>query len=297
MKKFGLNPLKSGYGNFYKSRQYPNVYNEFATAAFKLINYFSDKFDFSQTPVPGIDLIFDYSDSLWRQDWSYKCLELFMKALVEQNSLGGGFLVSKSVQDEWRVSPSDGLNSLSALLIQQSRDHTFKSYLTYRNLAGGYVAGEDTSDWDDLTNIESAVRQSLQSVYLHVEDIDLLIGLLAETPIPDAATGKTQGHIIAQQFSQLKFSDKYYFENGEDYKNRFTEDQLDSIRSYTISKLQCNNIKNPASPFVGSPVDFTKNGFLVKNANIPGSPLNSAIECQSLPDLDLDLWKEFVSYY
>ena len=94
MKKFDLNPLKSGHGSFYNNYLYPNVYNELNVA--KLINYYAD-----QITLVG-DQTFKFSDTLFRQDLSYQNLELFMKAMVEQRSMRGGFAVSDSLLNNFR---------------------------------------------------------------------------------------------------------------------------------------------------------------------------------------------------
>ena len=101
--------------------------------------------------------------------------------------------------------------------------------------------------------------------------------------------------IIAKQFNKLKFADAYYFENGEDTKNRFTLKQLDSIRKYTVAKLQCNNINNQHTQ--GNSEDlivFTSYGFLVEYESSPGlnPESNLKIDCSKLDDIMFDLWKE-----
>lgn len=51
----------------------------------------------------------------------------------------------------------------------------------------------------------------LQTVYQSVADIDLYIGGVTEKQMPGAAVGPTFGYIIANQFQNLKVSDRFFY--------------------------------------------------------------------------------------
>jgi len=51
------------------------------------------------------------------------------------------------------------------------------------------------------------------SCFSDVNDIDLFTGALAETPLKGAVVGPTIGCILAHQFSSLRKSDRFWYEN------------------------------------------------------------------------------------
>ena len=96
MKTFKLNSLKAGHGYFYNDRLYANIYNEFATAAFPLVNY-----------LPNT-VIYDYygnelflSQTYWRQDLTYKEFHELIFALVTNKANIGGFSVATSIINKY----------------------------------------------------------------------------------------------------------------------------------------------------------------------------------------------------
>ena len=83
--------------------------------------------------------------------------------------------------------------------------------------------------------------------------------------------------IIAKQFRDLKFGDRFQFETSKKML-RFTKEQLDSIRSVTMSRILCNNVH----------IDFLqKQAFYVANPE-----WNPLVSCDDPPELDLSLWQE-----
>ena len=51
----------------------------------------------------------------------------------------------------------------------------------------------------------------MKSVYESVYDIDLFIGGVTEYPMPDAALGPTFANIFAYQFSNLRRTDRFFY--------------------------------------------------------------------------------------
>jgi peroxidase len=80
---------------------------------------------------------------------------------------------------------------------------------------------------------------------------------------------------VAKQFRDLKFGDRFYFENDL-ADTKFSLEQLQSIRSVTVSRLLCDNLD----------IDFVqKYAFFV--ANKDWNPLTL---CKDIPELNLNLW-------
>ena len=81
--------------------------------------------------------------------------------------------------------------------------------------------------------------------------------------------------IIARQFHDLKFGDRFYYENGESKQTRFNREQLNEIRKASIAKIYCNNLGLE---------------YIQKNAFYRKSDTNPIVDCSTIPDIDLSLW-------
>jgi len=95
--------------------------------------------------------------------------------------------------------------------------------------------------FDDLgVEIPPRLIQKLKKIYLHVDDIDLFSGGLAETAVHGGVVGPTFACIIAKQFQVLRKCDRFWYENEEPL-TRFTAAQLAEIRKSSLAKLICDN--------------------------------------------------------
>jgi peroxidase len=122
---------------------------------------------------------------------------------------------------------------LAAINIQRGRDHGLPSYTSWRIPCGL----SQILDWEDLENIvgpNSANR--IQQAYKHVNDIDLFVGGLAERPVVGGLVGPTFACIIAQQFSNLRKGDRFWYENSG-FESSFTPAQLQSLRQVSLSQV------------------------------------------------------------
>ena len=109
-----------------------------------------------------------------------------------------------------------------------------------------------------------------------VGDVDLFSGALAERPLKGAIVGPTLGCILAHQFSALRKSDRFWYENDVP-PSSFTKEQLQEIRKTTLSGLICANMERsqsmPPKAFLGT-----------------DSFLNSPIPCSLIPSMSLTPW-------
>lgn len=116
--------------------------------------------------------------------------------------------VSVNVADDVRR-PSDGLDRIVEIVLR-GRDHGLPSYTAWRQFCG-LSTPRNFSDLGDI--VSSTNIALLGNVYEHVDDIDLFTGALAETPLKGAVVGPTMGCILAHQFSLLRKSDRFWYEN------------------------------------------------------------------------------------
>lgn len=127
---------------------------------------------------------------------------------------------------------------LAAINIQRGRDHGIASYTSWRHPCGL----SPIQNWDDLSKVvgvESARRISF--AYKSVHDIDLFVGGISEKPVVGGIVGPTFACIIAQQFSNLRKGDRFWYENPN-LPNSFTLAQLNSLRRVTFSQVLCRSI-------------------------------------------------------
>lgn len=127
---------------------------------------------------------------------------------------------------------------LAAINIQRGRDHGLPAYTQWREPCGL----TPIIDWNDLERVvgpKSAER--LQHAYKSVDDIDLFVGGLAERPVVGGLVGPVFACIIAQQFSNLRKGDRFWYEN-DDFESSFTPAQLQSIRQVNFAQIVCRSL-------------------------------------------------------
>lgn len=86
----------------------------------------------------------------------------------------------------------------------------------------------------------------------NLDDVDLFTGGLAETPVPGGVVGPTFSCIIGQQFHNIKFGDRFWYQNtqhegaftlGElrtrlDHRNAHSHKQLEQARARIRASMQ-----------------------------------------------------------
>ncbi|XP_050396824.1 myeloperoxidase-like [Patella vulgata] len=93
---------------------------------------------------------------------------------------------------------------LPAINIQRGRDHGLAPYNEYRKFCGLRPIRFDGS---------TAQVRDLARTYGDPGDVDLYIGGMTERAVRDGVVGPTFACIIAHQFYNIKYGDRYWFEN------------------------------------------------------------------------------------
>ena len=84
--------------------------------------------------------------------------------------------------------------------------------------------------------------------------------------------------IIGSQFRDLKFGDRFYYENGHDKATRFELSQLSEIKKNTMARVICDNL------------DLIN--IIQKKAFLPTNKLdNQFVKCATLKKMDMTKWK------
>ena len=103
-----------------------------------------------------------------------------------------------------------GVDKIAAI-IQTGRDHGLPTYTQVRE----YCGLPAIHNFNELNNtVDDEIISLLRSVYNHQDDVDLVVGGLAERPLSGAVVGPTFGCLLGQQFQILKKGDRFWYENN-----------------------------------------------------------------------------------
>ena len=221
----------------YDSSIKANIYNEFSSAAYRLghseigetlvrLNENGQEVDEGSIALrngffSGIQLLKSQND-----------IDPFLRGLAQQRHQAIDVQVVEDLRNFLFGQPGQGGFDLISLNIQRGRDTGLSSYNDTRQALGLNRISEFSQITDD-TNLQ----ESLQSAYASIDDIDLWVGGMAETPLTAQGSqlGELFSKIVAKQFNELRAGDRFWYQN---YLNR---DELDFIKDVTLSKVIKNN--------------------------------------------------------
>ncbi|GFO02366.1 chorion peroxidase [Plakobranchus ocellatus] len=259
----GLNP--HGVTFKYNSSIDPTLTNVFATAAYRF----------------GHSLV---SDSLTIAGREVEIGDLYMRPKFVLNSLRPlvEALIAEPAQrvDRWYTTgltnrlfempnkPKSGFD-LAARNIQRGRDHGLAPYNVWREHYG-------LSRITSFNQLPQRSFQRFSRVYASVDDIDLYTGGLTELPAGGRGrVGELFSRIMAQQFSALKFGDRFWYENKQSTgAATFTERQIRQLSRIPLSRVLCDTIPG---------LDKVQAATMRATDST-----NSKVTCSSLFDLDIE---------
>jgi RHS repeat-associated protein len=148
--------------------------------------------------------------------------------------------------------PGAGGIDLAAVDIERGRDLGLPDY----NQARIDFGLAPVTSFADITS-DIAVQAALEQLYGSVDNIDVIVGGLAEDKAPGAMVGSLFQRVLADQFARLRDGDRLWYENGQ-----FTATELNKIRTTTLSGLITRNTSISDLP-----------GYLFsKDSDIPNAP-------------------------
>ncbi|XP_036323381.1 peroxidase, partial [Rhagoletis pomonella] len=256
---FDLELLSSGFYQGYDPKTNPTVANSFAAAAFR----------FGHSLVQNSYMRCDRFHNFMRNNVSLHeefqrgdigspgSLHRLLRGLVNQRALKRDEFITPELTNHLFQTPGFpfGLD-LAAINIQRGRDHGVPPYTSWRVPCGL----TPINSWEDFANVvgpQSAQR--ISHAYRSVHDIDLFVGGIAERPVVGGLVGPTFACIIAQQFSNSRKGDRFWYENGG-FENSFTPAQLQSIRQVSLAQVLCRTVGGGTmQPHVFLPTDIAGN--------------------------------------
>ncbi|TDF35841.1 peroxiredoxin [Alteromonadaceae bacterium M269] len=130
--------------------------------------------------------------------------------------------------------PGQGGLDLPSLNIQRGRDHGLSSYNDTREAMGL----TRITEFSEIT-ADAELAQALQDTYGSVDDIDLWIGGLAETPLAeqDSQLGELFTTMLSRQFTALRDGDRFW------HTRDLNKLEKRLVKGITLSKVIKNNTR------------------------------------------------------
>ena len=256
----------------YDPRVIPNVPNAFAAAALRFghsqIRPFLDRLDENFQPAGPLNLV-DAFFNPQQYNLSWGTDRLLRGMLSRPARRVNEFVNSILTTRLFETNGSRGMD-LASLNIQRGRDHGLPPYSTWKRWAQ-----RECNVSSDFANQLTFVR--FLQTYGSLETVDLWVGGLAEKKLPGSLLGATFACIFAKTFGPIRHGDRFYYENADPKTAVFTAEQRATIESTSLSRIICDNADNIQ--------EIQPNAFLTNQARV---------SCSSLPELDLNAWKESV---
>ncbi|XP_030764451.1 uncharacterized protein LOC115888752 [Sitophilus oryzae] len=180
----------------------------------------------------------------------------------------------------------------SALFIHMGRDHGISGYTSYIQYCSNttYSLRPGFEDLSPLISPENI--QKLKKLYGSPDNIDLIVGAILETPLPGAVVGPTFNCLLKEQFSLLKESDRFWYENDLP-PSSLTADQIKQIKKVSLAGLLCANTDDldriQPKAFVQEDV-FLNTRISCEQYSLPD--LSEWVEMDYMADLSGDLLME-----
>ncbi|XP_015123563.1 chorion peroxidase [Diachasma alloeum] len=264
MRIFDLELVRDGYYKGYDSTSNPNIANSFSAAAYRfghsLVQPSFARYDRDHRVI--FDNITIHGEFGNREDLqSVGSVDRILLGLVNQPSQRRDEFITEELTNHLFQIPgfSFGMD-LAAINIQRGRDHGLAPYVNWRQPCGL----SPVKTWKDLERVTSvSITRNFRRIYETIEDIDLYSAGLAEKPVVGGLVGPTFACIIAQQFTNLRKGDRFWYENPHS-QSSFSLPQLEQIRRMSLAKILCKTLDNidTIQPFVFLTTDTLRNGRL-----------------------------------
>ncbi|XP_067942940.1 peroxidase mlt-7-like [Watersipora subatra] len=253
----------------YNKNVNPSVLNELAHAAYRFGHSTVGGF-FSTVKDDGTEDFVSLIENFNKVDLLYDGgYQQFLRGLQKDVP----WLVDRNFPSAMRNSLFAARLDIVALNINRGRDHGFPPYVAYRQYYGLSVP----QTFDDLRETHpQEVIDALRQVYSTVADVELYIAGVTEIPKEGAIVGELFALIIADGFSRIRDGDRLFFESLD---NGLSRAQIETIKGYKYNKLLCDATAAETT---------SSSAFL-----IPGKMGATRVECSSLPQLNLELWREY----
>ncbi|ETN70490.1 animal hem peroxidase [Necator americanus] len=252
MRKYGLNLHESGFDADYDMSIEGAVLNEFAVT-FPYIVW---------TLLPQDKLFSAFNNP--NRVYESRNVDAILRHLLSTNIARPSLRVNDEVKNEFLKDQLDVGLDLISIALKQGRDHGIPAYTVVRAQCG---LGKVRS-FHELREyfVQDPKVEYISTIYENVDDIDLLIGVLAEQPLKGSLFGPTMACIAGKQFQRTRRGDRFWYENYF-AQSGFNEKQLMELRKTSLAEIVCSNTEMKK---------IQTNTFMRENVFE-----NMAIDCQS----------------
>ncbi|MEZ6093999.1 MAG: peroxidase family protein [Pirellulaceae bacterium] len=232
----GAIPPYSGY----QPNVFPNVSNEFSTAAYRfghsMLNSELWRMDSAGESLPSGAI--RLSEAFFNPDEVREHgIDPLMMGLCLQRAQAIDNKVVDDVRNFLFGPPGAGGFDLVSLNVQRGRDHGLPDINRIRQQFGL----PPHRDFMDLTS-DVATQIQLHELYGDVKNVDPWVAMLCEDHFPGAAVGETAWFVIRDQFLRLRDGDRFW------YENRFSPQAVQNFNNTRLSNVVRRNTGLKALP-------------------------------------------------
>ncbi|KAJ8305370.1 hypothetical protein KUTeg_015915, partial [Tegillarca granosa] len=256
----------------------PSISNEFATAAMRfghsLVQPIIFRLNSSFYPIPEGNLPLHkafFSPYRLLEEGGIDPLVRGMFATSAKKRMPSEMMNSELTEKLFALANVVG-QDLAALNIQRGRDHGLPFYNEYRRICNLSVA----TTFEDFRNEiqDRRIREKLQALYRHPDNVDLFVGGMSETPLEGAKVGPTFICILVDQFRKLREGDRFWYENP----GIFSPEQLTAIKQVSLAGVICESSDS-----------INK---VQRNVFLRADDHDDYVSCSKIPKFSLKMWSD-----
>ncbi|XP_005111772.2 peroxidase-like protein 3 [Aplysia californica] len=240
----------------------PNLPNVFSTAAFRFgHSMLSDSLTIGGTIVETGDLFN-------RPKFVLNSLKDLVEAILGEISQRTDRWYTAGITDRMFEKPGQPRtgSDIAARNIQRGREHALPTYNAWRRHCGLPAI----TDFDQMGPDGRRFRE----VYSSVEDIDLYSAGISERPAPRVHVGPLYVCLLGRTFRELKYGDRFWYQNIEDPVTSFTADQVAEINRMSLARVLCDTVTGMT--------EVQRNVFRLV------SPRDPLVSCDVIDDMDVE---------